>query len=85
MHDQSRGAGCLPIHNVSTRSSPERRKRFAALPDKAPQILAQDTIYLSSPAVAWPHRALESRRLFQDVLRRSVPRGERSHHPENLF
>lgn len=79
MHDQSLGAGCLPMQNVSVRSSPERRKQFAALPDKAPQVLAQDTIYLSSPAVVWPHRALESRRVFQDLLRRSVPKGERNY------
>lgn len=85
MHDQSRSAGCLPIQNVSARSSPERRKQFAALPDKVPPILAQDTIYLSSPTVVWPDRALESRRLFQDLLCRSVPKGERTHYPENLY
>lgn len=85
MHDQSRSVGCAPMQNVSARSSPERRKQFATLPDKAPQVLAQDTISLSSPAVVWPHRALEDRRVFQDVLRRSVPRNERSPSPENLY
>lgn len=70
------------MQNVSARSSTERRKQFATLPDKVPQVLAQDTIHLSSPAVVWPHRALESRRVFQDLLRRSVPKNESTNHPK---
>lgn len=73
MHDPFQGTGCLiPRQNGYSHSRPERRKQFAALPKKAPEALVRDTIYLNDPAEVWPHRALESRRIFQNLLRRLV-------------
>lgn len=80
MHDNSKCTGCLPAQNVSMQSPRGRRKQFATLPKKAPHVLAQDTINLSSPAVVWPHRALESRRVFQELLQRFVSVVERTNH-----
>lgn len=73
MHDPFQGAGCLlPRQNGYSHSRPEPRKQYAALPKKAPEALVRDTIYLNDPAEVWPHRALESRRIFQNLLRRLV-------------
>ncbi len=73
MHDPFQGTGCLlPRQNGYSHSRPERRKQYAALPKKAPEALVRDTIYLNDPAEVWPHRALESRRIFQNLLRRLV-------------
>lgn len=73
MHDPFQGTGCLlPRQNGYSHPPPERRKQFAALPKKAPEALVRDTIYLNDPAEVWPHRALESRRIFQNLLRRLV-------------
>lgn len=73
MHDPFQGTGCLlPRQNGYSHPRPERRKQFAALPKKAPEALVRDTIYLNDPAEVWPHRALESRRIFQNLLRRLV-------------
>lgn len=73
MHDPFQGTGCLlPRQNGYSLPGPERRKQFAALPKKAPEALVRDTIYLNDPAEVWPHRVLESRRIFQNLLRRLV-------------
>lgn len=73
MHDQFQSTGCLlPRQNGYSHPRPERRKQFAVLPKKAPEALVRDTIYLNDPGDVWPHRALESRRIFQNLLRRLV-------------
>ena len=70
MHEAARNGGAIPSQVNEAPRAPTRRKAFAVLPDKAPQILVDDTSYVRSPELSWPHRCLDNRRVFQALLHR---------------
>lgn len=72
MHDPTRSAASLAPQNAPNGSPSRRHKLFSVLPEKAPSVLAKDTVSIENPALAWPHRSLETRRIFQDLFCRFV-------------
>lgn len=68
----TRSSGVHSTHNPAAELSVERWQLSAALPTKAPKILIKDSLYISSPGLAWPQRSLQRRRAFQELFNRSV-------------